>query len=154
MCSSDLNPPASTFRGTVEAGGFTISDENGLHSLNNFTSDISFGTDDSTVSTSDVDAPITPLTFTLSRSSKLLITYSAALYNSTSPELATVSLYIDGAVNDFAEIGGTANYVTIGNTVIVTLSEGSHTLMLKYRAIGAGTALITNPRIQYVSLGN
>src|SRR3990167_3748314 len=31
----------ATFRGTVEAGGFTISDENGLHSLNNFTSDIS-----------------------------------------------------------------------------------------------------------------
>lgn len=152
----------ATFKGTVEANGFTIADENGIRSLGNFSSDsIENDTLFTTTSQTYVDIPSMTLTFTLVRSTRVLFIASGLPDIESGKGMLFMYLNLDGSQTTS---GFTSRLDVSGGkwgpencSDVVTLAAGTHTVKMQIAAaevtapIGIG---ISNKQLSYLILGN
>lgn len=160
------------FKGTVEASGFVIADETGLHSVNNFPSDsVSDGANFNTTSATYVDITgITLTTTNLPRSVKILINADADLKGIASGAgdysgSTQVTINIDGAAfavmthfDKFDTASGIGTLTGVQTTSVhefLEISAGIHTLKLQMKctSIANFKAGGLNFRLSYVILG-
>lgn len=161
----------ATFRGIVQAAGFDIIDDTGLVSLSAFISG-SYENDSSisTSSLSEVDVSGSDLTFVLTRSTKVLISYFAVVNYSgstngtsygagvgvnidgihlTYPPRSLFMLVVTGATFGFSK------YETVGQSKIFTLAAGSHTIKLEWFTLAGGQTVGMDQRsLSYLLLGS
>lgn len=145
----------ATFKGTIEAAGFTIADETGLHSLNNFITGATTPSGaQNTTSSSYTDITSQTLSFTLARQSRVLIMYSTNMLNTSAGADGTgsnVCLTLDGTDETGSVLVGTGTptafgvvFVSASASTIQTLAAGAHTIKLRMRSVQPAGTTQTN----------
>lgn len=165
----------ATFKGTVQAEDFVISDKDGLVSLSNFKSNNLFNGDAGFSTGALADVPGSTLdSFVLKRNTHVLIYLMFYGRNDT----ALTSLLANGVILDLVDSigGGLANILATGipycytpdainfnqgvgnillsRTSLVQMDPGIHTLKLTCQPLGGGNAILAAWEIGYVILGN
>lgn len=157
----DATTGNATFKGTVQAAGFDIIDDNGLVSLSAFKSGEQMSKGGSQTTASGTPAIVTgsEMVFDLIRSTKVLFLATAAGSSVSNNGISVIinvdgirrfpALYAKSFLGGFDWAGGTAH-------AILTLDKGSHTIKLEFdSASGAGgdDATIITWRFSYIILG-
>ena len=169
----------AVFRGEVRAADFTVSDEKGLISLNNFDSGYVDNANVLTITPGGayVEIDVTGggsalvVEFDLERQSNVFIFFNASGRNTVAGSFQLVAIYEDGgsgaigtapftqltghsritgAINDAA---GSMGVTTASQSKIVTLDAGHHRLALRHRAVGSNSCIIQDMTIGYMVLG-
>jgi hypothetical protein len=150
----------------TNTGGTNIIDPVGLVSTNNFLNgNITQSSTQTTSSTSFVDVPGTTITFSLSRNTNVLILFSAiglngSILNNVCNTITALNIDGSDQSNLLFTPGTTVdgNFTVVstsaGASTIASLSSGSHTLKLRFRAQSTGTAAIAFATISYIVLGS
>lgn len=162
----------ATFKGTVQASGFDVIDENGLISTSNFTTaNLTVAGVFSTSNTSYTDVTGSAFTITADRDIKVMFIIFAYIQIDnpnfqTNGYFADVILYDDFlsglAVGTMSTPGVPAttaagayrtNPAPVEETEIITVAEGTHHYKLQIKANGGGTASIGGFSINIMVLG-
>lgn len=158
-----INDGKMTFK---NSGGTTVMDGTGLVSSANFASDVYFnGSTIATSSTSFVDISGGSLTFVLTRSTKVLISFSGEIAFGGGSEAvdygASLRLAINGATQEPTVRGsfifsGPLSFVmhqTLAHTGIYTLAAGTHTAKLQWASTSGDNVNMTGKNLNYIVLG-
>lgn len=152
----------ATFRGTVEAGNFVIADENGILSLNNFTSNntIQTGSNQVISGTSFVDVTNSSYQLVLERTVTVLFLYSVDWYLTESVGNTgdgLMELNIDGT--DRSQLilrNGNNSGLTSTGYSLIQLTAGTHTIKLRgklERTTGFPSMTVIGFKSSYLTLG-
>lgn len=114
-----------------------------------------------TTSTSYTDVTNPQVTITLDRASEVLVTTTLAGSNSSADtgEGCVARMVVSGSQAGEemflpgVPFGSGVAYMTASAQAIVSLSAGSHTFKLQFKADAAGTAFVKNKRVTYIVLG-
>jgi hypothetical protein len=143
----------------LDKSGITLTDATiiidgvGLNSVNNFQFGVVTDTNANNTSSGNyADVPNMSLTFTLTRAARVLflVSYMGGGYTATDSCYVIARLELDGS-----QVGGIINavgietdagfiYTTVSMQTVEAVSSGEHTIKLRFKRAGSGTAYISS----------